>query len=132
MHYLLDANACIDVMRGHPSVLARFDAVSPADCAISTITSFELLTGVQKCLRPTRETAKVQRLLGQVAVLAFDPAAAAESAEVRAQLEMEGCVIGPYDTLIAGHARATGLILVSNNVREFSRVARLPLENWRL
>ncbi len=130
MRYLLDTNTCISVMRNESVLVTRMSAVSPGDCAISTITSYELYTGVEKCSDPGREGAKVATLLKIVHTLPFDSAAAREAARIRAVLESEGRPIGPYDVLLAGHALAAGLILVSANRAEFSRVAGLALENW--
>ena len=70
-------------------------------------------------------------LLKTIRTLPFDSAAAREAARIRAELESQGCPIGPYDVLLAGHALAAGLILVSANTAEFSRVAGLAVENWR-
>ena len=130
MRYLFDTNTCIDLMRNKPAVVARMAFVSPEDCAISTITSYELYTGVEKCSDPGREGAKVRTLLTTVHTLPFDAAAAKEGARIRAELESRGCLIGPYDILLAGHAVATGLILVTANTDEFSRVRELRTENF--
>ena len=130
MRYLLDTNTCIAVMRNHVKVVQRLSAVSPGDCAISTITSYELHTGVEKCSQPDRERAKVDLLLKTVQQLEFAAGAAQEAARIRAALESEGQTIGPYDLLLAGHARSLALILVSANTREFNRVPGLIVENW--
>ncbi len=128
--YLLDTNTCIAVMRGHPVAVQRLAAVAPGDCAISTITAYELYTGVEKCAKPAQERGKVELLLTTVWEIPFDPDAARESARVRALLESQGQPIGPYDVLLAGQALAHSLILVTANTREFSRVPGLVLENW--
>ena len=112
--------------------LPGISAASPAECAISTITSYELYTGVEKCADPRREATKVARLLQTVHTLPFDSVAAQRAAQTRAKLEFEGCPIGPYDVLLAGHAPAAGLILVTSNTAEFTRVAGLAIEDWRL
>ncbi|MBI5759591.1 MAG: type II toxin-antitoxin system VapC family toxin [Planctomycetales bacterium] len=130
MRYLLDTNMCIAVMRKHPQVTQRMAAVSPDECAISSITSYELFTGIEKCSDPTKERAKVQLLLNTVHELPFDDAAAAHAANIRATLEQQGQPIGPYDVLLAGQARSCGLILVTANTREFIRVSGLQIENW--
>jgi tRNA(fMet)-specific endonuclease VapC len=130
MRYLLDTNTCISLMRNSPAVVARMATVSPDDCAISTITSYELYTGVQKCSDPGREAAKVRILLSTVHTLPFDSAAAMEGARIRAELEFQGPLIGPYDLLLAGHAVATGLILVTANTDEFNRVRELKIEDF--
>jgi tRNA(fMet)-specific endonuclease VapC len=131
MRYLLDTNTCISVMRNERSAVARMSAVSPGDCAISTITSYELYTGVEKCSDPVRERTKVEALLKAVHTLPFDLAAARRAAGIRAALESQGRPIGPYDVLLAGHAVAAGLVLVTANTAELTRVAALALENWR-
>jgi tRNA(fMet)-specific endonuclease VapC len=130
MPYLLDTNTCIAAMRGNQNVILRLQRSSPADCAISTITSFELLTGVHKCREPLSEEAKVKLLLGAVAVLDFGDDAALKAAMIRCKLESGGRTIGPYDLLLAGQAVAANLILVTNNIREFSRIDELVLEDW--
>ncbi|HQU42706.1 MAG TPA: type II toxin-antitoxin system VapC family toxin [Pirellulales bacterium] len=131
MQYLLDTNTCIAAMKNHPLVVRRMSAVAPAACAVSTITVYELYTGVEKCADPTRERSKVSRLLATVNELAFDAQAAKEAARIRAQLESQGQMIGPYDVLLAGHGKAAALRLVTHNTAEFSRVPGLLLEDWQ-
>jgi tRNA(fMet)-specific endonuclease VapC len=118
-------------MRNHPQVVQRLSAVAPGDCAISTITAYELFTGVAKCAHPAQERSKVERLLNTAGQLAFDGSAAAEAARIRAALEAVGQPIGPYDVLLAGHAMSQQLILVTSNTAEFSRVTGLIVENWQ-
>ena len=128
--YLLDTNTCIAVMRSHPIAVQRMAAVAPGDCAISTVTAYELYTGVEKCTNPAQERSKVELLLTTVCEMSFDPDAAREAARVRALLESQGQPIGPYDLLLAGQALAHPLILVTDNTREFGRVPGLTLGNW--
>jgi tRNA(fMet)-specific endonuclease VapC len=130
MRYLLDTNTCIAAMRSNQQVIAHLQAVSSAECAISTITAFELFTGVEKCRDPASERTKVALLLSTTSQLGFDLPAARESASIRAELESTGQPIGPYDLLLAGQAIAANLVFVTNNVGEFSRVARLNIEDW--
>lgn len=132
MQYLLDTNTCIDVMRNHPNVVKRMSASSPGDCVISTITSYELHTGIAKCADPAREQAKVDLLLQTVAELPFDRSAAREAGRIRGLLESQGQMIGPYDILLAAQALASGLTLVTANTAEFQRVPGLAVENWQI
>ena len=132
MRYLLDTNTCIAAMRHHTLVLQRMAEVAPADCAMSSITSYELFTGVEKCADPAKELAKVDLLLATISELVFDGGAAREAGRIRALLESQGCMIGAYDVLLAGHARSAGLTLVTANTAEFSRVPGLKLEDWHL
>ena len=104
--------------------------LAPADCAVSIVTIYELFCGVEKAQHPAPEREKVQRFISAIVALPFDRRAAEAAAGIRADLERRGQTIGPYDLLIAGHALASGLILVTNNLREFQRVGGLKLESW--
>ncbi len=130
MKVLLDTNTCIALMKGREKAVQRLRLLQPSDCAMSTVTTYELLTGVLKCQNPVSERAKVLRLMSVVPVLPFDEAAAAKAAEVRAYLESIGKVCGPYDMLLAGHALSQGLSVATNNVGEFTRVPGLQVEDW--
>ena len=107
-------------------------AVAPGDCVISTITSYELHTGLAKCASPEREQAKVDLLLKTVIELSFDQAAARDAGRIRGLLESQGEMIGPYDILLAGQAMALKLTLVTANTSEFQRVPGLVVENWQV
>lgn len=131
MLYLLDSCLCIDLLRNVPSVTRRVSGVTPDDCVVSAVTVFELLSGVRLCRNPEREERKVAALLAMVHQAPFDVAAAGRAAWVRGQLEELGTPMGPYDTLLAGHALALGATLVTANVTEFQRVTGLRSENWR-
>src|ERR1700722_7641783 len=127
MRYILDADTCIAAMRGHPVVLKNLARTAPGDCAISTITRYELCVGVEKSVDPVKEKAKVDLLVSAFRRLRFGVAAAENAARVRAYLEAQGTPIGPYDTLLAGHALSLSLIVVTANVKEFSRVPGLTV-----
>ncbi len=128
--YLLDTNICIAVMRGHSIALQRLASVAPGECAVSTVTAYELYTGVEKCAMPAQERRKVELLLSTIWEMPFDADAARESARVRATVESQGQTIGPYDILLAGQALSRSLILVTGNIGEFSRVPGLAIECW--
>jgi tRNA(fMet)-specific endonuclease VapC len=129
--YLLDTVTCIAVMRSHPLAVQRMAKVAPGDCVLSTITTYELYTGVEKCANPAKERAKIDLLLKTVRQVPFEAKAAKEAARIRAWLESQGQMIGPYDILLAGQALAESLILVTANTGEFARVPGLALENWQ-
>lgn len=131
MKYLLDTNTCIALMRRNVDVRERMEQFVPGDCAVSAITALELYHGLERCSQPEREQAKIDELLAVVAVLAFGEEEAKRAAKARHALERTGKGIGPFDVLIAGHALAAGLVLVSNNVREFSRVEGLTVDDWQ-
>jgi tRNA(fMet)-specific endonuclease VapC len=127
---MLDTNLCIRVLRDRPAGLRdRFNREADALC-ISTIVLTELLVGAEKSNRPVETRREIDRFIARLGVLPFDDAGAAHAAEIRANLERRGQAIGGYDTLIAGHARSQGLIVVTGNLREFSRVEGLRTEDW--
>jgi tRNA(fMet)-specific endonuclease VapC len=130
MRFLLDTDTCIAAMKGRDVAVAKLSTLAPIDCAISTVTVFELQVGVAKCREPDREAAKVKRFLETLTVLPLDVASARKAGEVRADLERQGIGIGPYDVLLAGQALTRGLAFVTNNVGEFQRVAGLKIERW--
>jgi tRNA(fMet)-specific endonuclease VapC len=131
VQYLLDTDTCIDLLRGRRDVVASASAVPPDDCAVSTITAYELLTGARKCRDPDAEEEKVLAFLSTVHELPFDRHAAARAARIRATLEERGDMIGPYDVLLAGQSLAAGLLLVTSNSTEFNRVHGLKTTDWR-
>jgi tRNA(fMet)-specific endonuclease VapC len=127
---MLDTNLCIRVLRDRiPGLRARFNAEADTLC-ISTITLAELLHGAEKSAKPIENRHEVERFASRLEVLPFDDLAAAHSAEIRATLERRGMPIGGYDLLIAGHARSKGLVIVTGNLKEFTRVEGLRAEDW--
>ena|SRR5271166_4472554 len=130
LRYMLDTNLCIRVLRDRPKALrTRFNAEADA-LSISTIVLAELLHGAERSASPVDNRREVERFAGRLDVLPFDAVAAAHSAEIRATLERRGEVIGAYDLLIAGHARSRGLVVVTGNLGEFTRVDGLRSEDW--
>lgn len=129
--WLLDTNICIYLIKKHPArVLDRLRALDIAAVGVSSITVAELQYGVAKSARPEQNALALARLLAPLEVLPFDDAAAAVYGDIRTDLERAGTPIGSMDLLIAAHARALGRTLVTNNTREFRRVAGLRVENW--
>lgn len=130
LRYMLDTNLCVRVLRDRPAGLRdRFNAEGDALC-ISTIVLTELLHGAAKSAKPDHNRRDVESFAAKLEVLDFDAAAAGHAAEIRAELERAGRSIGGYDLLIAGHARSRGLIVVTGNLGEFSRVDGLRSEDW--
>ena len=131
MHYLLDTNICIYLIKKRPpEVLERFRQHSPQDVAISIITLFELEYSVEKSQYPQRSKDALAKFLLPLNLINLDRSSATEAAIIRAQLERKGMPIGPFDLLIAGLARSRDMTLVTNNINEFERVVNLHLENW--
>jgi tRNA(fMet)-specific endonuclease VapC len=94
------------------------------------VTVYELFCGVEKAQNPAQERQKVERFLSVIIELSLDRTAAQAAARIRGDLERKGTPIGPYDLLIAGHALAQNLTLITHNRREFQRVTGLKLESW--
>ena len=131
MKYMLDTNICIYTIKHKPpEVIKAFLCHEPVDMCISSITYGELMHGVEKSQAVERNRAAITLFLSAISILPFDSDTAEEYGAVRADLERKGTPIGPMDMLIAGHARSRGLILVTNNTREFFRVNELEVEDW--
>ena len=130
LRYMLDTNLCIRVLRDRPaSARRRFNENSEGLC-ISTVVLTELLHGAAKSARPVENRRAVEDFAARLDVLPFDQAAADHAADIRADLERKGAVIGAYDLLIAGHARSKGLAMITGNLGEFRRVEGLRCEDW--
>lgn len=130
LRYMLDTNLCIRVLRDRPAALReRFNLNADALC-ISTIVLTELLHGAARSARPEHHRSEVERFAARLEVLAFDAGAADHAADIRADLERRGAMIGGYDLLIAGHARSRGLVVVTGNLGGFARVEGLRSEDW--
>ncbi len=130
LEYMLDTNICIYVMKNHPANLRdRFNERAGQLC-ISTITLAELHYGVERSAQRQRNLDDLEHLAARLEVLAFSAAAAMQYGQLRAELQRAGRPAGPLDMLIGAHARSEGLIVVTNNEREFSRMPGLRVENW--
>jgi len=130
MKFLLDTDTCIYALKQNPTVLKHLLTQSREDIAVSVITEAELRTGAAKSTPAAKTLRLVENFLRPLGIIEFTSSDAASYAQVRANLERAGTPIGPLDTLIAAQAVARKLVLVSNNEREFSRVAGLRIENW--
>ncbi|VAW88489.1 VapC toxin protein [hydrothermal vent metagenome] len=128
--YLLDTNTLIYFFKGMGNVSKKFLMVSPKEIAIPTIVIYELEYGIAKSSSPKKRQAQLNEICSLVNVLPFGDKEALSSASIRAKLEKKGTPIGPYDLLIAGTALQHQRVLVTNNVKEFSRVPKLKIENW--
>lgn len=131
MRFLLDTCVLSDFAKGDVSTRIHFNQVTPRDIAVSTISEMEISYGLRLNPRTARLHAVMNELFAAVELLSFDRAAARAAGELRANLRRRGVPIGAYDVLIAGTALAHDLTLVTSNSREFERVDRLRLEDWR-
>lgn len=130
LKYMLDSNIAIYVIKRRPiAALEKFNQCASQMC-VSSITVAELIHGAEKSQNSQQAFAVVEDFLSRLSILDYDYAAAGHYGDIRANLERKGTPIGVNDLHIAGHARSAGLILVSNNLREFERVDGLRLANW--
>lgn len=131
MKYMLDTNICIYAIKNKPpEVIRNFLRHNPDDICVSAITYAELTHGVEKSMAVEKNRIAITLFLSPISILEFDSSAAEEYGRIRADLEKKGTPIGPMDMLIAAHAKAEGLVLVTNNTREFARVEELEVEDW--
>ena len=128
---MLDTNICIELLRGKaPAVFERLSRCRMEDVAISSITLAELQYGVARSARPAHHAALLAGFCAPLTILPFDHLAAERYGQIRTTLEQAGTPIGPLDTLIAAHALAEQMTLITNNEREFRRVPGMTVENW--
>ena len=132
MMYMLDTNAIIMAVR-HPDwpICERIKRHIGRDLCISSVTYGELVYGIQKSNAPEKNRIAVTQILLGIRILSFDGKAAEHFGDIFADLERKHQRIGDRDMMIAGHARSLGYTLVTNNVREFSRVDGLLYEDWK-
>jgi len=131
VRYLLDTNTCVYALKREPRVMGRLQEHSPDDFGISAVTLAELWFGAAKSSRPKRTRESVDAFLLPFEILPFGAEAADEYADARLSLEKTGEPIGERDLLIAATAISMNLTVITHNVREFSRVPRLRVEDWR-
>ena len=127
---MLDTNICIYVIKRRPmEVLDTFNKFAGTLC-ISSVTFAELCHGVEKSALPEHNRRQVEDFVSRLEILPYGEKAAAHYGDIRATLERQGKIIGVNDLHIAAHARSEGLVIVTNNLKEFERVAGLRTENW--
>ena len=133
MKYLLDTNICIFVINRRPeSVRRRLQGLALGQVGISTVTVSELQYGVAKSAAVERNEAALGKFLLPLEVVSYDEIAARHYGRIRCFLEKQGTPIGAMDLMIAAHALALEVVLVTHNVREFQRVPGLQVEDWTI
>ena len=132
MKYLLDTNVWIDYLTGrYPTVVKRIQQSPPDDLCLSSVAMAELRYGAEKSRRKKFNHALLETLAREVRCVDFDLDGARTYGELRTAVEKRGTPLGPYDMMIAAHALSLGLIVVTDNEREFRHVKSLQVENWR-
>ena len=132
LKYLLDTNIVIYVLKRRPVEVLEIFNTNASRMAISSITLSELIYGAEKSINIDKNLEAIEEFISHLDVLSYDAKASQHYGQIKAALEKKGEVIGENDIHIAAHAISQGLILVTNNLREFKRVPNLALENWVL
>ena len=130
MGYLLDTDTCIQALKTlNPGLIMKLE-MHEGQLSTSAIVLHELYYGAAGYAHPKQRHFLIDQLASRLSILPFDRATAAHAGELRHTLRKSGQPIGPYDVLIAATAMALKLVLVTGNVREFSRIKNLRFENW--
>ncbi|MEN8838872.1 MAG: type II toxin-antitoxin system VapC family toxin [Flavobacteriales bacterium] len=129
MKYLLDTNICIHLFRGKFNLLDKFQEIKLSDCAISEITLAELLFGAENSSNPKKNFQLIESFSEQVIILPIFNAVHFYAKE-KVRLRKKGEMISDFDLLIGCTASSNGLIMVTENVKEFTRISELEIENW--
>ena len=129
LKYMLDTNICIFTIKNKPQQVRDAFTRHHGQLCISSVSLMELIYGAEKSANAERNLSVVEGFAARLNVLHYDELAASHTGQLRAELARSGTPIGPHDQLIAGHARSRGLIIVTNNRREFERVPGLRVED---
>ena len=128
--YVIDTNTLIYFFKGRESVSRKLLSIPPKEIGIPSVVVYELEVGIAKFRAPRKRLKQLEEMMSIITVLPFTVKEARSSAMIRAQLERKGLLIGPIDMLIAGTALAHQAILVTHNVKEFTRIDKLQVEDW--
>ena len=132
MKYLLDTNICIYIINEKPKqILRKFERYPVHEFGISSITHAELQYGIEKSKNKNTNQDALDEFLLPLTILPFHgKSLVTYYGKIRTSLESKGKTIGPLDMLIAAHALSLDLTIISNNIKEFSRIPNLKCENW--
>jgi tRNA(fMet)-specific endonuclease VapC len=130
LKYMLDTNIVIYTMKNKPPQVRTLFKKHDGQMCISSVTLGELIFGAERSAIPEKNLSAIESFIARIEVEFFDIKGATHFGQIKAELTQRGTPIGPYDTMIAGHARSLGMILVTNNLKEFERIEGLRLENW--
>ncbi|MDR1147462.1 MAG: type II toxin-antitoxin system VapC family toxin [Spirochaetaceae bacterium] len=129
--YLLDTNICIYIVNKHPTeIVNRLEKYQPPEIKISSITVAEMEYGASKSKYREKNREALKKFLSPFEIINFDSMDAEIYGIIRAELERDGNIIGPYDMQLAAQALRADYVFVTNNIREFKNVKRLKIENW--
>lgn len=130
--YLLDTNACIRFLNNSsPILVKRFRSCAPSEIFLCSIVKAELYYGARNSSKPAENLRVLETFFAPLVSLPFDDNASEVAGQLRTELKRSGTPIGPNDLLIAATAVANSKVLITNNVKEFSRVPGLKFEDWQ-
>ena len=130
LKYMLDSNTVIFTMNNMPANVRDTFKLHEGQMCISSVVLMELVYGAEKSQRVEKNLAVIEGFIARLEVLQYDNDAAIHTGQIRAELAKKGKPIGSYDVMVAGHARSLGLTVVTNNTKEFKRVAGIRLVDW--
>ena len=130
LKYMIDTNIAIYTLKNRPAMVREAFSRHMDELALSSVSWGELVCGAERSARVEHNLSIIEGFAARLEIAPFDALSAMHFGQLRAELAGTGRLIAPYDMMIAGHARSLGLILVTNNVREFERVPGLRVENW--
>lgn len=130
MTYLLDTDICIYWLKRSQPILERVKTAGQNEIAVSAITVAELYFGAYNSARVTENLERAARFLEQISILPLTDSVLRKFGQVKSDLRKHGQLLPDFDLLIASTALAEGLVLVTNNVQHYARIAELRLENW--
>lgn len=130
LKYMLDTNIAIYTIKNKPAEVREAFKLHDGQLCISSVTLMELIYGAEASAAVARNLRDIEGFAARLEVLPYDNDAAAHTGQLRAELKKIGRPIGPYDEMIAGHARSLGLIVVTNNIKQFEQVPGIRLTNW--
>lgn len=130
LKYMLDTNIVIYTIKNKPGEVREAFKAHDGQMCISSVTLMELIYGAEASAAVERNLRDIEGFAARLEILPYDTDAAIHTGQLRAELKKLGRPIGPYDEMIAGHARSQGLVIVTNNVKQFKHAAGIRLENW--
>lgn len=130
LKYMLDTNIAIYTIKNRPAEVREAFNAHDGQMCISAVTLMELIYSAEASAAVERNLRVIEGFAARLEVLHYDNDAAAHTGQLRAELKKAGRPIGPYDEMIAGHARAKGLVVVTNNIKQFENVPEIRLANW--
>jgi tRNA(fMet)-specific endonuclease VapC len=130
LKYMVDTDIAIYTIKNRPAQVREAFKAHDGQMCISSVTLMELIYGAEASAAVERNLRDVEGFVARLEVLAYDEPATAHTGQLRAELKRAGRPIGPYDEMIAGHARSRGLVVVTNNTRQFEHVPGIRLANW--